>query len=336
MTGWRLLLGLGIAAAVILVAARSVLISERAIGSIARPAVSASGVAATPAVQRKRVKVPPPSVGEPPTPVPLDCEAAQGVAATVDDRAINVAQVCDRLRFLTGGTSPAAGRQVLDQLIEAELFIGALEDRGIPISEADISAELSKLTVETGVVDHAAPADVARSELKASAHERVARRMLVDAIGRLEPSAADLRAAVPRAQANATVEAWIARLPGNASNEASTRAQKSAAAGLESLQRGEEPLLQGLTQLPSFDLAQGSGEAALEAVVFAPGGSQWQQPVRTRAGWVVARAISIERARPSADQQALRAAAVARVRQREERRILDELRTAATIVRLVQ
>jgi hypothetical protein len=274
-------------------------------------------------------------VGEPPpTPVPLDCEAARGVAATVNDRAIDVAQVCDRLRFVTGGASPAAGRQVLEQLIEAELFIGALEDRDIQISEADIDAELSKLASDPSIVGHA-PADLAHPELRASAHERVARRILVDTLGSLQPSATDLRAVEPRAQASATVEAWIARLPGNASSEASTKAQKSAAAGLESLQRGEEPLQQGLTRLPSFDLTQGSGEPALEAVVFATGGSQWQQPVRTRAGWVVARAVSIERVQPISDVRDVRNAAKARVRQREEQRILNELRAAATIVRFV-
>jgi hypothetical protein len=256
------------------------------------------------------------------------------VAATVNDRAIDVAQVCDRLRFVTGGASPAAGRQVLEQLIEAELFIGALEDRDIQISEADIDAELSKLASDPSIVGHA-PADLAHPELRASAHERVARRILVDTLGSLQPSATDLRAVEPRAQASATVEAWIARLPGNASSEASTKAQKSAAAGLESLQRGEEPLQQGLTRLPSFDLTQGSGEPALEAVVFATGGSQWQQPVRTRAGWVVARAVSIERVQPISDVRDMRNAAKARVRQREEQRILNELRAAATIVRFV-
>jgi hypothetical protein len=268
--------------------------------------------------------------------VPLDCQTAEGLAATVSDQPIAVTQLCDRLRFLTGGTSPAAARQVLEQLIEAELFIGALEERGVQVGEADIDAEAKKLATDKGVAGPAAPTDLTRAELRSVAHERLARRLLVDTLGELEPSAADLRAAVPRAQASATVEAWIARLPGNASNDASAQAQKRAAAGLESLVRGEDPVQQGLTQLASFDLTQGSGEPALEAAVFAPGGSQWQQPVRTRAGWVVARAVSIERVKPNADQQDVHSAAVARVRHREEQRILDELRSAATIVRFVQ
>lgn len=337
MLGWRSLLGLGIGAAVILVAVRSRLMKDRVVETdiAARSSVAAQGAVPAPVVTRKRAKVPRPSIDEPPpTPVPLDCEAPGGVAATVDDRSIEVTQICERLRFLTGDTSPAAGRQVLDQLIEAELFIAALEDRGIRISEADIDAELSKLATDMGAVGQPAPR--AHSELRASAHERVARRLLVDALGRLEPTAADLRAAVPQAQTSATVEAWIARLPGNASSEASTRAQQSATAGLERLQRGEEPLQPGLTQLPSFNLAQGSGEPALEAALFAPGGSRWQPPVRTRAGWVVARAVSIDRVKPSADQQDVRSAAEARVRQREEQRILNELRAAATILRFVQ
>jgi hypothetical protein len=221
----------------------------------------------------------------------------------------------------------------LEQLIDAELCFGALEERGVQISEADISVEASKLSNDTGVVSQEIPADLARSELRASARERVARRLMVDALGHLEPTAIDLKVVEPRPQDIATVEAWIARLPGNASSEASARAQKNAAAGLESLLRGEEP---GLTRLPAFDLARGSGEPTLEAAVFAPGGSQWQQPVRTRAGWVVARAVKIERVQPNVDQQDVRSAAVTRMRQREEQRILHELRAAATIVRFVQ
>jgi hypothetical protein len=329
---------MGIGVAVVLVAAGSVLTGERVTVGTTKSTASAPGASPTHAVKTTRVKMPQSGVDEPLTTlVPLDCEVPKGTAATVNERPIEVVQVCNRLRFLTGGSSPAAGRQVLEQLIEAELFIGALEDRGMQISEADIRAELSRLAGDTGAANQAAAAaDLARSELRASARERVARRLLVDALGHLEPTATDLRAAAPRPHDNAVVEAWIARLPSNASNEASARAQRNAAAGWESLLKGDEPLQQGLSRLPSFDLVQGSGEPALEAAVFAPGGSQWQRPVRTRAGWVVARAVSIERVQRGSDQSELHHAAETLVRQREEQRISSALRAAATIVRFVQ
>jgi hypothetical protein len=268
--------------------------------------------------------------------VPLDCEAPQGIAATVNEYPIAVAQLCDRLKFLTGGTSPAAGRQVLEQMVEAELFIGALEDRGIEVTEGEIDAELRELATGTEAAKQFAASDLAHEQLRASAHERIARRKLIDALGRLEPSASDLRAAAPRAKIMATVEGWIARLPGNASNEANARAQANATAGHESLERGVEPVQAGLARLPPFELTPDSGEPALEAVMFAPGGAQWQPPVRTRAGWVVARALSVERVEPTTDQTDLRRAAEAQVRQREERRILAELQASAEIVRYVQ
>ena len=337
MTPKRSLFGIALGVAVALLAARTVLTSDRA----ARPAAShAASAALTPtariAAKRLYGVAPTGAADALPTPTPLDCASGQGVAATVNDRPISVARVCERLRFLTGATSPAAGRQVLEQLVEAELVSSALEDRGMSVTEGDLDAELRTLDPDAAGASQAASSDVARSELRASARERVARRMLVDALGQLEPSAADLRAVVSRSKVIATVDAWIARLPGNASDDASAKVRANANAGLDRLRQGADPSREGLARLPSFELTQGSGEPALDAALFAPGGSDWQAPVRTRAGWVVARAVSVQRVQSGAEQDDPRRAALARVRHSEERRILDDLRAAAAIVRYVQ
>lgn len=258
------------------------------------------------------------------------------MAETVNGRKITLGRLCERMKLLTGGTAPNMALEVLSRLEEEELVAGALEERRIRVTEAEVEAELSKLAGATGGAEQGLTAEVLRTEAVARANKR----KLVDALGRVEPTSAELKIELLRLEREANrrkvdVEGWIARVGANAPSEAVHAAERDALKLATALRRGERPGTTALTRLPSFELAEGDGEPELEELLLRqPSGGAWQLPVRTRAGWVVARATPSKHTAPgqAPTEEDARRGAAEQKRKAEERRILDELRERAAIV----
>lgn len=294
----------------------------------------APGLPSAPGAARATVPSGPPASAAPvaaTASVPLDCAHGESVAATVNGRPITVARVCERLLFLTGSTSDASrAAEVLDVLVDAELVASALAARGIEVPAARVDAETRAIDPGTGRPTHPQLATVAR--------ERAALGVLVEHSAHLEPTADDLSAVTSRGRgATATVDAWIARVPGDASEEDEHAAEAAATSALERLRADRDPSAPGLAHLEAFELEAGQGESELEAAMLGPDGEKWQGPLRTRAGWVVARATGVDRDPMPRDPRIdPRQAAAVLVRKREEDRILGELRAAASVERYVR
>ena len=281
-----------------------------------------------------------------------------GVVATVNGRPIEARRLfalVDRLAGDPARTPPAErqrqARALLDRLIDQELADQALAALKAEVSTKDIDDALLAQVKVNGHESLAALEAKMRREgatledARAPIRSRLVVRKLAEAQGRMHVTEAEVRAAYDRAPAewgtprSTVVDAWIARFPPPAPADEIERTRQAAEGFARAVQGGElveqAANRHRLAPLPRFAVAPGSGEAGLEEAAAAIAIGSFSPPIRTRAGWVVVRPA--ERRAPVVRtfedvREEVRQALVARRRQDEERRVLEDLRAHADIV----
>ena len=281
-----------------------------------------------------------------------------GVVATVNGRPIAASRLyalVDRLAGDAARTPPVERRRqaraLLDRLIDQELADQALAALKLQVTPKEIDDALlaqvqahggaSLAALEATMRREGATLDDARAPIRA----RLGLRKLAEAQRRGDVTDAEVRAEYDRAPAewgsprSTVVDGWIARFPPAASADEIERTRVAADGFARAVQGGEAAANAAasgrVAALPRFGVTPGSGEAELEEVATAIAIGSLSPPIRTRAGWVVVRAVERHDAvvRPFEEvRAAVRQALAARRRQAEERRVLEELRASADIV----
>ena len=251
----------------------------------------------------------------------------------MDGRELSVERLCAALRRMTGQTGATLARSILDRMIAAELVSVALAARGVVVSDTDVAAELARLPAEATKPETLAAQGIDLELLRSELRERLERRRLVDTLGDLAISEGDVDAelaTMSAARAAVMVDGWLLRVAPNAAAARQASAKQQIEAASAALRKGTEPA--GLEKLAPMRVDHGGAEPELEARVFAPGaGAGWQRPVRTRAGWVIARVVGPADAAAAPSRDEARRAALARQRVREEQRLVQALRARAEV-----
>lgn len=233
---------------------------------------------------------------------PLDCRVPTGAIARIDARPVAAAAFCAELLVLTGGASPTAttmtrqqASALREQFIDAALVEDALNRAHAEITDAEVEAALAKRA--SPQLDDPALRAVVRGQLR--------RRLALARLATLAPSAPvtedELRAeydAHPEqwnAGGHVELETYLAR-PAAATSAASDAAQARALRFLQ--HRGEEsdPVAarqEKLEHRAQVALRADGGETALWQATARLAPDMWTEPVRTTAGWVVARVIAV-------------------------------------------
>jgi hypothetical protein len=262
----------------------------------------------------------------------FDCTKPAGIAARVDDAAIQLADLCARLQRLGGvtpqGTERQQARHVLDRMIDAVLVHRALDRAGAAVTESELTAALAAMHPKPG-------ADV--ELLGAQLRERLELKKLVALRGAdiaitehdVDAELASGAPGIARGQGT-QVEGFLARIaPGTDESAARQRAEAFA----------KQPSnASGMTPLAPFVVGDSGIEPALEAAAAKLRPGTWSTALRTRVGYAVIRVIG-EAEGEALDTPALRA----RVRSALEikklgaaqQRVLEALRAAARIEMLV-
>lgn len=275
-----------------------------------------------------------------------------GPLARVDGEAILGTEFCPRLLRLAGGDSKSNGeamqrqaRMLLDQAIDARLFEKAALRAGAVVTDVQVDEALA-IQLAKAPSSTAAARDL--SELRTQLRTRLAQNLLVSRKVTGGVTDQEVRSEYERhpdkwgTPAAVTVEAWLVPSLSGATPEADEAARKRLTAAAEELARGEEP--NGHTggtalvkRLP-FDVPQDSPEVELVQAVFSVREGQFSRPVRTRAGWLVAKVVGRKdpERRPFQDVAAqVRQALEAQRHQAAKQALLAELRQSAKIERLV-
>lgn len=300
-----------------------------------------------------------------------------GIVATINGQEIRAERFNAELARLVGDLDrvPAErvsqqARALLDRMIEAELVRQALAAAGGEVKEGAIDEELGRgARPAAGKAGAELEKELRRqgltlSDVREQIRDRLARRRLLELRSQLAISDAEVRSEYEREPARfarpeqARVRVWIAAAPAGAAAGTGTgavsataaagegpseRARMAASAFATAVLGGADPAAaaaaHGLTGRPAFDLSRDSKEAELVTAVMAltPGG--YSAPVRTRAGWAVARLQERRPAEPRSFDEAqadVRKALQGQRRRTEEGRLRAELRQGARIVEHVR
>jgi hypothetical protein len=279
----------------------------------------------------------------------LDCAAPAGDAGRTDKGSVSAADLCGEFLVLAGKkarvTTPierGIARQTLERMLDEQLIAAALAEDHTAVTEADVDAGFAELDVH----DPARPSlteqlkrqgvDVAvvRRELR----RRLQRTRLVEHRGQTEPKQAEV---VQEYQGHpelyvkpgggTKVQGYLSRVAPHASAEADQKAHKTAEA-FALAARTQDPAAMLLKDKPEtlapFVVEAGGLEPGLAAALANVAPGQWILPVRTKAGWLVAKVL--ERVQGQRLELAEASPSIV-VRLRELKRVAEEKRILATL-----
>lgn len=247
-------------------------------------------------------------------------------------------------------------RNILARLVEAELRDQAIREHGIELTDSEFDEAWREFTARFMDAEGRLDEQRMRSELQRSRQtlEQVKQqirdqrltRKLVEKLGKVEVSEADLRAFYdgnPSAWVEAAsrdVRPIVIRVPQEASAEVAAKGEERAKQAYQALKKGGD-FEQIARQFGDGDppaplhLVRGSSAPELEKAAFELKVGEVSPPVRTRWGWYVLRLIekNEQRVRPYPEvREEIRRTLTARRSYLEERRILQELRRKAEVV----
>jgi hypothetical protein len=272
----------------------------------------------------------------------FDCTQPIGEAARVDGESLSIADLCARLARLgaitPNGTERVQAAHVLDRMIDNLLVRRALERERLTVTKAELDAALGAMGPRIG-------ADVDLLTLQVRERLEVAKLVAkrADVAVSDREVEAELAAGAPgisRGQ-GMRVEGWIARTSPSAdkaTQEAARRRAESFAKALRTTEPIDAALMHDVTALAPFVVGESGVEPELEGAASALPAGRWSAALRTRVGYVVIRVVGIEKGEPL-DAPGMRArvrkALETRKQQGAQQRLLEELRAAARIEKLV-
>ncbi|MBI5609997.1 MAG: peptidyl-prolyl cis-trans isomerase [Deltaproteobacteria bacterium] len=296
-----------------------------------------------------------------PTAVLLDCRQPAGDVARGTKVTVSAADLCADYLRLTGKTGRVTeaidrriARDTLDRLLDERLVAAALAEAHTAVSAEEVDAGLARLHMADPTRPEAAEqlkrqgVDVAvvRREVK----KRLELERLLTLRAVTEPIDSEIMAeyqAHPeryvKGGVRVSVQAYLARLPRDATPEAVAKALGQAQTFATAVQKQEPdklaPQLRTVAPLPPFDITDGELEPDLAQAVQKLQPGQWTPPVRTRAGWMVAKVLDRKTGEPRPLRE-VAAQIVVRLRESrrvsEGKRVLAALRAEAEIAILVQ
>lgn len=246
-------------------------------------------------------------------------------------------------------------RNILGKLIETELREQAIRNESVALSEAEFEAAWREFTARfddaEGRFDDAAfQAELERTrssieQMRAQVREQRLARKLVEKLGRIDISEADLRGFYdqnPSAwvePSSRDVRPILVRVPPDANASQRDLAAQKAKDASAALRKGADfeqtAQLFGGEVRPPIHLVRGSADPELEAAAFALKVGEVSVPVKSRWGWYVLRLIekNEQRERPFAEvRDEIRKTLLSRRTYLEDRRIVQELRRKAEVV----
>ena len=269
----------------------------------------------------------------------FDCTRPLGEAARVDGESISLRDLCARLARFGAVTAKGTERQqailALDRMIDATLVRRALAREGVAVSAADVETALGAMPPQVG-----ADVELLREQLRERLElDKLAARGAEIVVSEHEVEA-ELAAGAPGIARGRgmRVEGWIARVPPAADAKTQEAARDRAHALARALRDGKPAAGHELAPLAPFVVGESGVEPELEEAARALPSGRWSAALRTRVGYVVVRVVGAAEgeslAAPSLRGR-VRAALETRKRQVVRQRVLEELRAAARIEKLV-